>query len=114
DIWQAIPPAGKFTAPAPEQSRHSVYFAAGGGIVPIYAHLKYLLAHAGNTPITLIYSNQTEDNIIFKQQLENLAAQHSSRFAIRYFISSKNNRLNNLWVEQLVKELIPAVDLHNG
>lgn len=114
DVWQVIPPAGKFTAPANASAPHLVYFAAGGGIAPVYAHLKYLLARQEYKRITLVYSSQDEKNIIFKQQLDELAAQHSNRFDIHYYISSQNKRLSNLVVEQLIKKLIPAEQLHDA
>jgi ferredoxin-NADP reductase len=114
DVWPAIAPAGKFTITEPVTAPHLVYFAAGGGIAPVYAHVKYLLARQGSSRITLVYSSQREDDIIFKPQLEALAERNSSRFAIRYFISSQHKRLNNIGVEQLVNQLIPVAELHDA
>ncbi|GAB2702388.1 phenylacetate-CoA oxygenase/reductase subunit PaaK [Mucilaginibacter koreensis] len=113
DVWPAIPPAGKFTVAEPVTAPHLVYFAAGGGIAPVYAHLKYLLSRQGSSRIMLIYSSQQENGIIFKPELDVLAAQHSNRFSIHYFISSQHKRLNNIGVEQLVQQIIPSGQLHD-
>ena len=116
DVWQAIPPAGKFTlTESAATAPHLIYFAAGGGIAPVYSHLKYLLHRRESSHITLVYSSQQEKDIIFKQQLEELVNRHPDRFSIRYFVSSQSKRLNNFGVEHLIKELVPAADdLHNS
>src|SRR5476651_851250 len=42
DIWDVLPPAGKFTTTDSTSAKDIVYFAAGSGIVPVYAQLKYI------------------------------------------------------------------------
>lgn len=111
DVLTAIPPAGKFTIfQTAEQTL--VYFAAGSGITPIYAQLKYLLKRPGNDKITLIYSSQSAGDTIFRTKLDELQQQNPQRFNIIYLMSSEGKRLNNIGVERILKSEL-QVDLTN-
>jgi ring-1,2-phenylacetyl-CoA epoxidase subunit PaaE len=103
DILNAVEPAGKFTINHFQLPKDIFLFAAGSGIVPIFSQLKYLLSHAGESKVTLIYSSNNVE-VLFKTELDGLAAAHSERLRIVYLISSEGNRLNNQGVEQLVKQ----------
>jgi len=104
DVWNTVPPAGRFTVPEHTNQRELFYFAAGGGIPPIYAHIKYLLRHQPQVNITLFYSNIKPKSIIFKQQLEELAASHPQQLTVVHLLSSDARRLNNVMVEKLVRQ----------
>lgn len=103
DLLNAVEPAGKFTLSQTQSAKDIFLFAAGSGIAPIFSQLKYVLAHVGESKLTLIYSSNNVD-ILFKTELDQLAAAHPLRFQIIYLISSEGNRLNNEGVEQLVKQ----------
>jgi ferredoxin-NADP reductase len=105
DMLNAIEPAGRFTINHYHAAKDIFLFAAGSGIAPIFAQLKYVLAHQGESKLTLIYSsNNTE--VLFKTELDKLASAHSKRFRIIYLISAEGDRLNNQGVEQLVKQYL--------
>jgi ferredoxin-NADP reductase len=106
DIWNAVEPAGRFTALQQPDGKELVYFAAGGGIVPIYAHLKFLLSISSTVIITLFYSNLNPQAIIFKQQLDDLAAAHLQQLTIIHLLSSEARRLNNIMAEKLVRQYV--------
>jgi ring-1,2-phenylacetyl-CoA epoxidase subunit PaaE len=102
DVLTAIPPAGKFIIfQTAEQTL--VYFAAGSGITPIYAQLKYLLKRPGSNKITLIYSSQSAGDAIFRDKLDEVQQQNPDRFNIIYLMSSEGKRLNNIGVERILK-----------
>jgi ferredoxin-NADP reductase len=105
DMLTAIQPAGRFVLPENSSHRQLIYFAAGSGIVPVFAQLKYALARGLDLQFTLIYSSQSNTDIIFKVQLDELALAHTDHLSIKYLISDEANRLNNLMVEKLVKQL---------
>lgn len=105
DTLTAIQPAGRFVLPEKPTHRQVIYFAAGSGIVPVFAQLKDALAKGLDLRFTLIYSSQSNTDIIFKAQLDQLAAAHPNQLSIKYLISDEANRLNNLMVEKLVKQL---------
>ncbi|GAA4325166.1 hybrid-cluster NAD(P)-dependent oxidoreductase [Mucilaginibacter gynuensis] len=103
DILNAVAPAGRFVISDYEAKKDILIFAAGSGITPVFAQLKYILNRPGESNITLIYSSITGDNVIFKAELDELAIAHPQRFRLLHLLSSDANRLNNIRVEQMVK-----------
>ncbi|WP_259068890.1 2Fe-2S iron-sulfur cluster-binding protein [Mucilaginibacter sp. X4EP1] len=106
DFLTAVEPAGKFVINAFSDDKDILLFAAGSGIVPIFSQLKYILNRAGKSRLVLIYSNQNDRSILFRDDLNELQQKHPDRFKIIHLLSSEANRLNNLIVEQLVRENI--------
>ena len=48
--------------------------AGGSGIVPLMAMLRHRAAHQSNVPTRLLYSSRAYDEIIYRQELDQLAA----------------------------------------
>jgi ferredoxin-NADP reductase len=109
DIINAVEPAGRFTIVDIESDKDIFLFAAGSGIVPIFSQLKYLLNRPGKSRLTLIYSNQNENSILFRDEINALAAQNPNRLKVIHLLSSQANRLNNLVVEQLVGQNLTSI-----
>jgi ferredoxin-NADP reductase len=103
DVWNVIEPAGRFTLPAVTGGKTLVYFAAGSGITPAFAHFKYLLAQPNGSKIILFYSNLNRASIIFKKELDQMEQKHPDRFTVTHLVSDEGKRLNNIVVEQLVR-----------
>ncbi len=104
DIWQAVEPAGRFTLPANvDEVKTLVYFAAGGGIAPVYAHLKYLLHQHAHCRVILFYSNQNSKTIIFNDALNEIVDQYPEQFVLVNLVSNEGRRLNNVMAEQLLQ-----------
>src|SRR6202008_2906070 len=76
DILNTVEPAGRFVITNFEAEKNILLFAAGSGIVPIFSQLKYVLARAGESRLTLIYSNINKQSVLFNDELGLLAAQH--------------------------------------
>ena len=106
DILHAVEPAGRFVITDSDIERDIFLFAAGSGIVPVYAQLKYALGRKGKSRFILIFSNQDEASILFRNQLHALALAHPDRLQIIHLLSNEANRLNNIRVEQLVQQNI--------
>jgi ring-1,2-phenylacetyl-CoA epoxidase subunit PaaE len=106
DVLNAVEPAGKFTITNFSEEKDILLFAAGSGIVPIFSQLKYILSRAANSKLTLIYSNQNESSVLFKDELNTLQLNHPSRLKIIHLLSSAGNRLNNLKAEQLIRQFV--------
>jgi ferredoxin-NADP reductase len=102
DILNAVEPAGRFTITGYEEEKDILLFAAGSGIVPVFSQLKYVLNRPGKSCLTLIYSNQNEQSVLFREELDKLALKNPGRLKIIHLLSSEGHRLNNLMVEQLV------------
>jgi ring-1,2-phenylacetyl-CoA epoxidase subunit PaaE len=104
DVLNAVEPAGRFTITGFEGDKDIFLFAAGSGIVPIFSQLKYILKRPGKSRLLLIYSNQNERSVLFKDELDRLQQNNPGRFHIIHLLSSVGNRLNNLAVEQIVRQ----------
>jgi ferredoxin-NADP reductase len=104
DVLNVVEPAGRFLLTDFIDTKDIFYFAAGSGITPIFAQLKYVLSRQGNSRMILIYSSQNASSILFREQLDELAARHPGRLKIIHLLSSEGNRLNNIMVEELVRQ----------
>lgn len=104
DELTALAPAGRFTINEYQQEKDIFLFAGGSGVTPIFSQLKYILGREGKSRLILVYSNQNAASILFKDELDKLAADHHERLTIIYLLSSEGNRLNTDKVEKLVKQ----------
>lgn len=112
DVMSAVEPAGRFTIEDCETEKDIFLFAAGSGIVPVFSQLKYAFNRPGKSRLILIYSNQNEHSILFRDELNALSAKHSDRLKIIHLLSNQANRLNNLLVEQLVRKNLKSTLTH--
>jgi ferredoxin-NADP reductase len=106
DVLNALEPAGRFTITDFETKKDIFLFAAGSGIVPIFSQLKYALNRPGKGRFILSYSNQNKNSVLFEKELDELLLKHPERLKTIHLLSSQSKRLNNLVVEQLVRENI--------
>jgi len=114
DLWDVLPPAGKFVIADYSTRKDIVYFAAGSGIAPVYAHLKYILSREGESHLTLIYSNRNIHSTLFYAELNQMAVAYAKRFTLICLFSESGNgvparRLNNDGVIQLVSNNLQYV-----
>lgn len=81
-------------------AKEYVFIAGGIGITPFRSILAQL-NHGGKMPnITLLYANKDKDNIVYKEELEGIAAKFPS-FTIQYVFSPEHID------EKKITELIP-------
>lgn len=66
-------------------------FAAGTGITPIYQVLKYLKDTSNNCEIVLFYANKSRQDILFKEELDELAM---PGLVIHHVIENERGYLN--------------------
>ncbi len=107
---------GPYTLPEDIESRtdHLVHVCAGSGSVPNFAILKYALAHHARLRHTFVYSNRTWDDIIFRDQLNEIARAHRDRVTIVHTLTREVDparhgagiRAGRLTVD-LLREVIP-------
>lgn len=76
--------AGPYILPDDIEARtdHLVHVCAGSGIVPNYSILKHALATGMKLKHTLVYGNKTWDDVIFRQQIEDLAKQYPGKLDV--------------------------------
>jgi ferredoxin-NADP reductase/DMSO/TMAO reductase YedYZ heme-binding membrane subunit len=75
DTLAITAPSGRFTFTG-ENANAVALLAAGVGITPLMSILRYLTDRRWGGQIYLVYANKTQSDIIFKKELETLAAQH--------------------------------------
>ncbi|WP_020604456.1 ferredoxin--NADP reductase [Spirosoma spitsbergense] len=114
DVLTTLHPAGRFTLDD-KQSGNIILLGAGSGITPLFSLLKQILWTNTNQHVTLLYSNSTQESIIFQSELDDLQRQFSNRFKLLYLLSNPpdywtglRGRLNNVLLEQLLPELVGA------
>lgn len=83
-------PSGRFTIVSkPSEFRTIVGFAAGIGITPILSHFKNILYNEPRTRLFLFYGNKTYEDLIYREELDNLARNCGERLQIFYFFSQE-------------------------
>jgi 3-ketosteroid 9alpha-monooxygenase subunit B len=85
DTFEVLPPAGIFTP----KSLHGdlLMFAAGSGITPVMSIVKSALSE-GKGRLVLIYANRDEHSVIFRDELQALATDHSDRLAVIHWLET--------------------------
>jgi len=80
------PPLGDFY---PEKSmKNLVFLAAGIGIAPFYSIIKSLYLEGSMNELTLFYSNKTDKDIVFPEELSKLAKKWR-KFKIIYILTQQ-------------------------
>ncbi len=119
DELDVMTPTGRFgVAPAPEQARVHVGFAAGSGITPILSIVKGVLAREPNSRFFLFYGNRTTGGMLFREALEELKDRFMQRLSVFHVISGEeqdipilHGRLDGEKVRVLLRSLIPAASV---
>jgi ring-1,2-phenylacetyl-CoA epoxidase subunit PaaE len=85
---EVMEPEGRFFTPLDPDQRKTYYlFGAGSGITPLFSILKTILEQEPQSTVHLLYGNRTEDNIIFKHQLDALLRRYEGQFTVDYILS---------------------------
>ena len=98
-----------------QRSDHLVHVCAGSGSVPNYSMIRHCLVNLPKMRHTLIYTNKTWEDIIFRKQLERMVADHPHQLRVvhtltreadgsRFGTDVRAGRMN----AALLRELIPA------
>ena len=108
---------GPYTLPADvaSQTDHIVHICAGSGSVPNFSMIKFALAHHPKLRHTVIYSNKTWDDVIFRDALTDLASRHSDRLNVIHTLTRDANasqfgasvRRGRVSLE-LLREIVPS------
>jgi ferredoxin-NADP reductase len=107
---------GAYVLPPDVEARtdHLVHLVAGSGIVPNWSILKHALARHPRLRHTVVYSNKTWDDVVFRDALAALAAGHRDRVRVVHALTRdpeaerrgpdvRRGRVN----APLLRELIP-------
>jgi len=67
-------PFGRFGHLYAEPGRGLIMIAGGIGITPMLSMLRFMADHGDNRPVTLIWSNRSRENMVFADEMDDLAA----------------------------------------
>ncbi len=88
DTLDILPPEGRFTADfGPDQKRNIYLIGAGSGITPLMSIARFVLEKEPKSTVILLYGSRSEDQIIFKEDLERLTAKYSNQFFVYHTLS---------------------------
>ena len=85
DTVELMPPSGLFSPR--NLSQNFLLLAGGSGITPVFSILRTVLKqHQGN--VVLFYANRDERSVIFKKDLQQLAAEYPDRLQVIHWLDS--------------------------
>jgi ring-1,2-phenylacetyl-CoA epoxidase subunit PaaE len=116
DELEVMTPTGRFgVAPAPDEARIYVGFAAGSGITPILSIMKGALTREPKSRFFMFYGNRSTEGVMFREALEELKDRFLQRFSLFHVISGEeqdipilHGRLDGEKVRVLLRSLVPA------
>ncbi len=103
--------SGFFCIPdSPDEYKQVIFFGAGIGITPMIPMIQWLLKNRPDAFVTLIYSNRTQPETAFYEQLTLLLRQYPGRLSIEFLYSTSFNllraRLNKSLTTTLLNEYL--------
>lgn len=117
DVLEVMKPEGRFILES-ANNEHYIAFAAGSGITPILSMIKDSLHN--NSTFTLIYGNKSENDTIFKNQLDTLKEMYGTRLNIHYIFSREEvqgslaGRIDEDTVNHFVNKIYKNTSFHSA
>jgi ring-1,2-phenylacetyl-CoA epoxidase subunit PaaE len=113
-------PKGNFTTTYHSKNdRHFVMVAGGSGITPIMGITKSVLVNEPLTKVTLLYCSRSEEEVIFKKQLDELAARYEGRLQVIHNLSQPSpswtglkGRMDATKIQEVLKDKIGPSSLY--
>jgi len=107
-------PMGNFTSDFHSKNKkHFVMVAGGSGITPVISILKSVLINEPGSKVTLVYCNRTENQIIFKNELDQLEEKHEGRLKVIHNLSNPSSEWQGLkgrLDESKLKDTLESID----
>jgi ferredoxin-NADP reductase len=109
DVLRSTGAAGFFVLPDQLFEQQQLFFlAAGSGIVPVFSLIKTALHLYPALPVVLIYSNRSENETIYYEELKALRAKYPGNFRLEFLFSLSPDlakaRLNQWLLRSLVQQ----------
>lgn len=88
DTLQVARPEGRFIAKTdPDKKRTWYFFASGSGITPIFSIIKTVLEQEAMSTVFLLYGNRSEEDIIFRDELNALSVRYANQLFVEHCLS---------------------------
>jgi 3-ketosteroid 9alpha-monooxygenase subunit B len=106
DRIRIMPPAGQFVLHE-HGARPLFLFGGGSGITPILSLLKQALGKT-TRPVKMVYANRDADSIIFKEELDRIAEQHSARLQLVHHLDNQSGFLSSADIKSAIADHLDA------
>jgi ring-1,2-phenylacetyl-CoA epoxidase subunit PaaE len=91
DVLEVMTPSGNFALKCDAKNEKSyALFAAGSGVTPILSIAKEVLKNEPKSSVTFIYGNKGFNDVIFREELEELKNKYLTRISIVHVFSREN------------------------
>lgn len=91
----------------PNEYSSMLFVAGGSGITPIFQITRAILKNpTDKTKISLIYANNTEEDILLRKEFEDLEKQYPDRFQKLFTVSKKSSSDDDVQTGYVTKEMI--------
>src|SRR5713226_8746085 len=114
DTLTLIGPVGRFVLPS-DSSNHLVFLGAGIGITPFRGMIKYATDRQLPHKITLLYSNRTPEEIIYRKEWQTLQSKNPNLTIVHVITHPEHSK--EKWTglmgrvdEKLIREHAPDLD----
>ncbi|AKF08390.1 ferredoxin--NADP reductase [Sandaracinus amylolyticus] len=104
-------PNGLFVREDAERDAPALYVGTGTGLAPLRAMLQEELRREDGPPQVLLFGSRTEEDILWREELEGWAARHP-RFRLELTLSRADTRIwkgRCGWVQHHLHELLPTM-----
>ena len=110
DTVEVMTPMGNFSSVlSGNNKKHYVLFAGGSGITPMMSILKSVLYIEKQSNVTLVYANRDEDSVIFKSEIEKIAADNSDRVKVLNVYDTPKTQVSDLQKGLLTVDRVKAI-----
>ena len=117
DSLDVTPPEGTFKLNTDNKAlKNYLGFAAGSGITPILSMIKTVLENEPKSTFTLVYGNKSNQETIFKEELDALTQKFIARLNIKYVFSQEEikgaefGRIDKATVHSIVRKKFNHLD----
>ena len=80
-------PFGRFSYLLHPEENEIIFIAGGIGITPVISMLRHMRDSAADKDVQLLYANNTEDDIVFRNELEELASRKTPHLRVTHVLS---------------------------
>ncbi len=116
DSLEILTPTGRFgLGHSAGDGRLHVGFAAGSGITPILSIIHGVLSREPGSEFALFYGSRSVDDILFRQELEDLKDRHLGRLSVFHVLSREqqdieilNGHLDAAKIRQVLRVVVPV------
>lgn len=77
--------------------------AGGTGITPMLQIIRFIIQKCYKTRMTLLFGNVNDDEVLLREELSLIAAEHPDRFTVHYVIGPE-------MTEEMIKTTMPSPD----